>query len=122
MSSGGKKSRTLPTYDLWLPITVFTDHQAILWLMNKPNPAGKFCRWIIRINEYDCSFKHVKGVDNQVADLLSRPIPVLRIAHDSSIPPNLKNVGELYHSLRGAHLSRGEGDEHNSLNANRLFI
>jgi hypothetical protein len=50
-------------------ITVHTDHKNILyWSL----PTQRIMRWRTLLEEYDVTFVHVKGVDNVVADGISR--------------------------------------------------
>jgi hypothetical protein len=50
-------------------ITVHTDHKNILyWSL----PTQRIMRWRILLEEYNVTFVHVKGVDNVIADGISR--------------------------------------------------
>ena len=51
---------------------VQTDSSAVRWLCEKRELTGKFARWILCLQEYDFSISHIKGVNNCVADALSR--------------------------------------------------
>ena len=53
------------------PITIFTDHQAIVGL-NPENHNPRVARWWERINYLTPRIKWLKGEDNEVADALSR--------------------------------------------------
>jgi len=50
-------------------IIVHTDHKNLLY---SSLPTQRLQRWRMLIEEYDCTFVHVKGVDNVVADGISR--------------------------------------------------
>lgn len=52
--------------------TVFTDNNALRWLVTKQNVEGKYARWIMALQEYQFEVRHVKGTLNVVADALSR--------------------------------------------------
>lgn len=55
-----------------------TDHQALSWLKNLQNPAGRLARWALTLQAYDYSIAYRKGATNVVADALSRaPLQVL---------------------------------------------
>ena len=60
------------TYLLHQPFDLITDHAALQWLFNKPDPPRKFMRWIIRIMEFPYNVKYRKGKIHQNADTLSR--------------------------------------------------
>jgi hypothetical protein len=52
-------------------IIVFTDHEALKYL-DTLTVAGKIQRWVLWLQQYDLTIRHVKGVDNSAADWLSR--------------------------------------------------
>ncbi|XP_045023994.1 LOW QUALITY PROTEIN: uncharacterized protein LOC116925085 [Daphnia magna] len=52
--------------------SVCTDSSAVRWLWSKKEVTGKFARWILALQEYDFEIRHIKGVNNLVADALSR--------------------------------------------------
>ncbi|KZR95877.1 Uncharacterized protein APZ42_010100, partial [Daphnia magna] len=52
--------------------SICTDSSAVRWLWSKKEVTGKFARWILSLQEFDFEIRHVKGVDNCVADALSR--------------------------------------------------
>jgi hypothetical protein len=54
------------------PFRVKTDNNVVRWLCQKKEIKGKFARWVIEMQEFDFSIEHLKGVDNRVADALSR--------------------------------------------------
>ena len=65
------------------PFTVATDHRSLCWLQKKrDNP--KVIRWRTRLSEYSFSVRHIAGVDDPVADTLSRLHPIPTFA--SSLP------------------------------------
>ena len=49
----------------------YTDCSAVKDLINKPNLSGKFARWVMTIQDYNFTIKHIKGKDNTDADALS---------------------------------------------------
>ena len=51
---------------------VITDHSALKWLFNRPDPSGMYARWIMTLQEYDFTVKFRKGKTNQNADILSK--------------------------------------------------
>lgn len=58
---------------------LYTDSNALTWLLNHPRQVGKIARWITLINSFQFTVHHIKGKDNVVADCLSRmfeePLP-----------------------------------------------
>jgi hypothetical protein len=50
--------------------TLHTDHRNLTYI--KDSNDSKVLRWKLKIQEYDFTLEHVPGVDNRVADVLSR--------------------------------------------------
>nr|CAN60996.1 hypothetical protein VITISV_010329 [Vitis vinifera] len=66
-------------------IVVFTYHSALKYLLTKQDAKARLIRWILLLQEFNLQIKDKKGVENVVADHLSR----LAIAHNShSLPIN----------------------------------
>ncbi|KAL6310937.1 hypothetical protein AAG906_016240 [Vitis piasezkii] len=63
----------------WSSIVVFTDHSALKYLLTKQDAKARLIRWILLLQEFNLQIRDKKGVENVVADHLSR----LVIAHDS---------------------------------------
>ena len=53
-------------------VTVYSDHDALQYLLSGKEAKGRQARWQIFLNSFDIDIKHVKGVDNAAADALSR--------------------------------------------------
>ena len=64
-------------------IVIFTDHSALKYLLTKQNTKARLIRWVLLLQEFNLQIKDKKGVENVVADHLSR----LTIAHDTHSPP-----------------------------------
>ncbi|RVW78221.1 Retrovirus-related Pol polyprotein from transposon 17.6 [Vitis vinifera] len=64
-------------------IIVFTDHSALKYLLMKQDAKARLIRWILLLQEFDLQIRDKKGVENVVADHLSR----LAIAHNSHVLP-----------------------------------
>ena len=54
------------------PVTVFTDHNPLVFLNKFRNKNKRLTRWSIELQDYNLDIKHVKGSDNKIADALSR--------------------------------------------------
>ena len=64
-------------------IIIFTDHSALKYLLNKQDSKPRLIRWVLLLQEFKLHIKDKKGVENVVADHLSR----LTIAHNTHSPP-----------------------------------
>lgn len=64
--------------------TVITDHHSLLWLNNLKDPAGRLCRWAVRLQQHDFDIIHRKGKDHLVPDCLSRSVGVTDAVGPSS--------------------------------------
>ena len=52
-----------------------TDHRSLQWLMSFRDPSGMLARWIERLSEFDFELIYRPGVQNVIADALSRRPP-----------------------------------------------
>ena len=51
---------------------VYTDHNPLAFLSKMKDKNQKLLRWSLLLQEFDICIKHVRGVDNVIADMLSR--------------------------------------------------
>lgn len=51
---------------------VFTDHNALKWLMTVKDPTGRLARWSLLLQQFDFTIHHRAGKSNGNADALSR--------------------------------------------------
>nr|CAN71935.1 hypothetical protein VITISV_016909 [Vitis vinifera] len=75
----GQREDGKPYVIYWSFIVVFTDHSALKYLLTKQDAKARPIRWILLLQEFNLQIKEKKGVENVVADHLSR----LAITHNS---------------------------------------
>ena len=71
------------SYIVGSPVTIFTDHAALKYLLSKQDTKPRLTRWILLCQEFNLTIKDKKGVENVVADHLSRLVPE---SHSHGIP------------------------------------
>ena len=59
------------SYIVGSPITIFTDHAVLKYLLSKQDTTPRLTRWILLCKEFNLTIKDKKGVENVVADHLS---------------------------------------------------
>ncbi|KAK1609570.1 hypothetical protein QYE76_033243 [Lolium multiflorum] len=79
-------------------VTIHTDHAAIRYLMTKKDAKPRLIRWVLLLQEFDLHIIDRKGVDNPVADNLSR---LENIAYDP-VPVNDSFPNEQLAVIKGA--------------------
>jgi len=53
-------------------VTLFTDNKALSFLHLCVITSDRVARWMVQIQEYDLEIRHIRGVQNHLADILSR--------------------------------------------------
>ena len=70
-------------YLLGAEIIIFIDHSALKYLLTKKYAKARLIRWVLLLQEFNLQIRDKKGVENVVADHLSR----LTIIHNTHKPP-----------------------------------
>ncbi|RDY14444.1 Retrovirus-related Pol polyprotein from transposon 17.6, partial [Mucuna pruriens] len=63
---------TFRSYLIGSKIIVFSDHATLKFLLKKTNAKPRLIRWMLLFQEFDVEIRDKKGVENAVADHLSR--------------------------------------------------
>ena len=64
------------SYIVRSPVTIFTYHAALKYLLSKQDTKPRLTKWILLCQEFNLTIKYKKGVENVVDDHLSRLVPV----------------------------------------------
>jgi hypothetical protein len=60
------------SYLVGAKIIIYADHAALKYLLTKKYAKSRLIRWILLLQEFNIDMKDKKGVENSVADHLSR--------------------------------------------------
>ena len=55
-----------------VPITVYTDHNPLVFIDRMRTSNQRIMRWSLILQPYSLKIVHIKGIDNVIADALSR--------------------------------------------------
>lgn len=59
-------------FSLGYPIKVFTDHNPLVFIHRMRNSNQKLLRWALYLQRFDIEIQHIRGIENVLADMLSR--------------------------------------------------
>ena len=60
------------SYLVGAKVITYTDHAALKYLLTKKDAKPQLIRWILLLQEFDLEIKYKKGIENSIADHLSR--------------------------------------------------
>ena len=70
------------SYFIGSDIVIFIDHSTLKYLLTKHNSKARLIRWVLLLQEFNIQIRDKNGVENVVADHLSR----LTITHNTHNP------------------------------------
>jgi hypothetical protein len=72
------------SYLVGAKVIVYTNHVALKYSLTKKDTKPRLIRWILLLQEFDLEIKDKKGVENTVADYLSR----MQVTNMQELPLN----------------------------------
>ncbi|XP_047478502.1 uncharacterized protein LOC125031660 [Penaeus chinensis] len=77
------------------PVVVYTDHNPLVFIHRMQNQNQRILRWSLLLQQYNLVVKYIKGVDNVIADNLSREFPTSEDSADDLL------VRQSYRGFKG---------------------
>ncbi|KAG2228480.1 hypothetical protein INT48_003702, partial [Thamnidium elegans] len=84
--------------------TVYSDHNPLVYFRQKLNPTSRLVRWISELELYSPDIKYKPGIENKVADTLSR-VPTFKL--DENVDDSILSMEPDYLYVSLDHLSEG---------------
>ena len=101
-------------YLLGRRFNIKTDHKPLVWVEKLKETSARICRWKEFLAAYDFGISHTKGVDNVVADCLSRQVNAIEEDAGEPEPSSVRYLRELAEAepeIEYAERPRGEPRE-----------
>ena len=75
-------------YLLGSKTVIFTDHSVLKYLMTKKEAKARLIRWILLLQELDLKIQNKRGIENVIADHLSRisNAPIIQASINEDFP------------------------------------
>ena len=76
VSNSVRSSKKFRIYIYGHKITLNNDHKSLTFLKKCVVSSNRVARWMLEIEQWDLEIRHIKGIDNALADVLSRNPPI----------------------------------------------
>jgi len=86
------------SYLVGAKVTVYTDHAALKYLLTKKDAKPRLIRWILLLQEFNLEIKDKKGMENSIADYLSR----MQLKNPQELPINDFQWGDMLLKVAGS--------------------
>jgi len=77
-------------------VTLNTDHKSLTFLKKCVVSSTRVARWMLEIEQWDLEIQHIKGIENTLADVLSRNPPIYQSPNASKSKTARPNNGTCY--------------------------
>jgi hypothetical protein len=64
------------------PFILWTDHKPLQSWLLKPPKTERHARWLVKLQDFDFTIKHIDGEKNVLADLMSRPAGLSKVTFE----------------------------------------